>query len=132
VVPVAAGGTHSRANVQIAHLFCNLHKNAGSGDEGFNRPEYVRAVLGQLLDGTPVAEDVHRACFPSWAYPASQRVESMIALYIAAGDIAPDPRYGDPGSRLDRLTREIGEDRFSAEVAGTRDRRMRWRERWQG
>jgi hypothetical protein len=131
IVPVAAGGTHTRANVQIAHLFCNQHKNAGSGDKGFSRPEYARAVLDQLLDGTPVPEDVHRGCFPSWTYPASRRAEFMIALYIAAGNVAADPRYGDPEARSDRFSREIGEDRFNSEVAKIRERRRRRKERWQ-
>jgi hypothetical protein len=116
--------------VQIAHLFCNLHKNAGSGDAGFSRPHYVRAVLDRLLDGTPVPEGVYRACSPSWAYPASRRAELMIVLYIAAGEIAADPRNGDPGTRLDRFSREIGEEQFNADAANVRERRRRWRARW--
>src|ERR1700741_5232706 len=27
IVSTAAGGTHTRSNAQITHLFCNLHKN---------------------------------------------------------------------------------------------------------
>ena len=95
IVPLAAGSTDDRGNLQLAHLFCNLHKNAFSPGHGFTRPEYVRAVLANLIDGTPVPEAIHRGCF-SWAYPASRRGEFMIALHIAAGQVEADPRYGDP------------------------------------
>lgn len=118
--------------MQIAHLLCNLHKNASSGDDGFSRPEYARAVLDRLLDGTPVPEGVYRACSPTWAYPASRRVEFVIALYIAAGQIEADPRNGDPGTRLDRFSREVGEKQFNADVANVRERRRRSNARWQG
>jgi hypothetical protein len=130
IVSVAAGGAHTRSNVQITHLFCNLEKNSSSSKTGFLRPEYVRADLSSLLDGTPVPEELHRSCFASWAYPAARRVEFMIALYIAAGEVAADPRYGDTASRAERFAREIGRDRWLAAVDDMRRRRAKWRSRW--
>jgi hypothetical protein len=126
VVAVAAGGTHTRGNVQIAHLFCNLDKN----DASAGPPEYARARLASLIDGTPVPEELHRNCYPSWAYPARWSVELMIALHIAAGKLVADPRYGEPASRLDRFVRELGEDRWQGAVADMRDRHAKWRARW--
>jgi hypothetical protein len=130
IVSIAAGGTHTRSNVQITHLFCNLDKNSSSRKTGFMRPEYMRATLSRLLDGTPVPEELHRGCFASWAYPSSRRVEHMIALYIAAGEVAADPRYGDPDSRVERFAGEIGQDRWLAAVANMRRRRAERRSRW--
>ena len=52
-MPLAAGGTDDRSNLQLAHLFCNLHKNASRPGAGFTRPEYVRAVLANRIDDTP-------------------------------------------------------------------------------
>lgn len=131
IVPLAAGGTDDRGNLQTAHLFCNLHKNASSAGTGFTRPEYVRAVLLNLIDDTPVPEVIHRGCFPSWVYPARRRVEFMIALHIAAGEIGADPRYGDLSSRSERFICELGDDRWRAAVADMRERRAKWRARWQ-
>jgi hypothetical protein len=69
----------------------------------------MRAQLSQVLDGLPVPEELHRSRFPSWRWPASQRVEYMIALRIAAGWVTGDPRYGDPATRLaDTATRWLG------------------------
>jgi hypothetical protein len=130
IVPLAADGTDDRGNLQLAHLFCNLHKNASSPGTGFTRPEYVRAVLANLIDGTPVPEVIHRGCFPSWAYPASRRVEFMIALSIAAGEVEGDPRYGDPASRSNRFICELGNDRRWEVVADLKERRAKWRARW--
>lgn len=109
IVPMAAGGTDDRSNLQIAHLFCNLHKNAYESGVGSRRPEYVRAVLANLIDGTPVPEAIHRGCYPSWAFPARPQVEFMIALLIAAGEVEADLRYGDLASRSDRFTLELGQ-----------------------
>jgi hypothetical protein len=128
IVPLATDGTDDPGNLQLAHLFCNLHKNASSSGAGFMRPEYVRAVT--LIDGIPVPEEIHRSCFPSWAYPASRRVEFMIALCIAAGDLAADPRYGDPALRSDRFIRELGDDRWQEAVGDMKERRAKWRARW--
>lgn len=106
VIPLADGGAHARANVRIAHLWCNLEKNAGPAPD----PEYMRAALARLLDGTPVPEELHRRQCSSWAWPARPRVEYMIALYIAAGRVAADPRRGDPASRLrDTAARQFGD-----------------------
>jgi len=131
IIPVALGGTHTRSNVQITHLFCNLHKNTSSRGSGFRRPEYVRALLTNLINGTPIPEEIHRGCFPSWAYPASKQVELMTALYIAVGKVAADPRYGNPASRLDRIACELGPDRWQAAVADMRECHAKWRSRWQ-
>jgi hypothetical protein len=60
----------------------------------------MRARLSQTLDGVPVPEELHRSRAPSWRWPASLRVECMIALYITAGWVTGDTRYGDPASRL--------------------------------
>ena len=60
----------------------------------------MRARLSQVLEGTPVPEELHRGWSPSRAWPASPRIEFMIALYITAGWVAGDPRYGDPVTRL--------------------------------
>jgi hypothetical protein len=48
----------------------------------------------------PIPEELHRSHAPSWSWPANQRVEYMIALYITAGWVTGDPRYGDPATRL--------------------------------
>jgi hypothetical protein len=130
IVPVSAGGTDEPRNLQIAHLFCNLHKNNSRAGVGFARPDYVRGVLANLIDGTPVPEDIHRGCSPRWAYPAGRRTELMIALYIAAGEVAADPRYGDPAARSDPFMRELGRDRWQDAVANVSGRRARWRARW--
>jgi 5-methylcytosine-specific restriction endonuclease McrA len=87
IVPVSGGGTHTRGNVRITHLWCNVERNSGEPSS----PEYMRAKLSRLLDGTPVPEELHRSQFPSWRWPASPRIEYMIALYIAAGQVAADP-----------------------------------------
>ena len=130
IVPRIAGGADDLGNLQIAHLFCNLHKNAFSSRHGFTRPEYVRAVLADLMEGTPVPELIHRGCFPSWAYPARRRVEFMIPLYIAAGVVEADPSYGDPASRSDLFIREFGNDRWQEAVADIKRRRAKQRARW--
>ena len=97
IIAVSAGGTHTRTNVRITHLWCNTERNSGEPSP----PECMRAQLSRLLDGTPVPEEIHRRQFPSWRWPASRRIETMIALYIAAGQLAADPRYGgDPAVRL--------------------------------
>jgi HNH endonuclease len=131
IVPLAAGGTDDRANLQLAHLFCNLHKNDSSAGTGFTRPEYVRAVLLNLIDGTPVPEVIRRGCFSSWDYPANRRVEFTFALYIAAGEVEADPRHGYPASRSERFIGEVGNDRWRAAVADMKERRAQWRARWQ-
>ncbi|MDG3012389.1 HNH endonuclease [Rhodococcus sp. D2-41] len=34
IVPISVGGTHTRENVQIAHLVCNVRKgNRGAGEQ---------------------------------------------------------------------------------------------------
>jgi hypothetical protein len=130
IVSIAAGGTHTRSNVQIAHLFCNLEKNSSSRKTGPMRPEYIRAKLSRLLEDTPVPEELHRSCFASWAYPARHQIEYMMALNIAGGEVAADPRYGDPGSRVERFAREVGQDRWLAAVANMRRRRAERDSRW--
>jgi HNH endonuclease len=70
VVPVRAGGADSRGNVQIAHLFCNLAKNGSNGGDAFTRPEYVRASLTNLIDGTPIPEDVQPRMLPIVGLPS--------------------------------------------------------------
>ena len=102
VIAVSDGGPHVRANVRIAHLWCNVERN--NGQPPF--PEYMRAGLSWLLDGTPIPEDLHRSLAPSWRWPASPRVEYMIAIRIAAGQVAGDPRYGDPATRLANIARQ--------------------------
>jgi hypothetical protein len=103
IVPVSAGGQHARSNVRITHLWCNVERNSG----GTPDPAYMRARLSRLLDGSPIPEELHRAQFPSWQWPASPRIEYMIALYIAAGRVTADPRYGDPATRLVRAARQL-------------------------
>jgi hypothetical protein len=111
VIPLTAGGAHTRANVRIAHLCCNLEKNAGPAPD----PEYIRAALARLLDGTPVPEELHRRRYSPWTWPARPRIEYMIALYIAAGRVAADPRCGDPASRLrDAAVRQFGDQADAA------------------
>jgi hypothetical protein len=41
------------------------------------------------------------------AWPASPRIEYMIALYISAGRVAADPRYGEPATRLAHAARQM-------------------------
>lgn len=130
IMPVSAGGTDSPSNLQISHLYCNLHKNASTAAVGSTRPEYVRAVLANLIDGTPVPEEIHRDRFPNWAYPSHRHVELMIALRIAAGEVAADPRYGDPAIRPDPFIRELGEDHWRDAVANMKECRTKWRARW--
>jgi hypothetical protein len=130
IVPLVAGGTDDHSNLQLAHLFCNLHKNAFRSGVGFRRPEYVRALLANLTDSTPVPEAIHRGCFPLWAYPASRQVEFKIALYIAAREVAADRRYGNPASRSDKFIRELGKHRWQEAVADVEKRRAKWRARW--
>jgi HNH endonuclease len=130
IMPLEAGGSDDGDNLQLAHLFCNLHKNDSRPGSGFIRPEYVRAVLANLIDGTPVPELVHRGCFPSWAYPAPRNVECMIALLIAAGDVGADPRYGDPTLRTNQFIRGFGSERWLETVADMKRRRTKWRTRW--
>lgn len=96
VVAVSAGGPHARANVRITHRWCNVER----GSRRSPSPQYIRARLSQVLDGVPVPEEWRRSRAPSWRWPASLRVEYMIALYISAGWVTGDPRYGDPVTRL--------------------------------
>jgi 5-methylcytosine-specific restriction endonuclease McrA len=111
VIPLSAGGAHTRANVCIAHLWCNVEKNAGPAPD----PEYMRAALTRILDGTPVPEELHRGQHSSWAWPARPRIEYMIALYIAAGRVAADSRCGDPASRIhDAAVRQFGDQAGAA------------------
>jgi hypothetical protein len=92
IIPVASGGTHTRDNVQITHLWCNVEKNSG----GPPPPEYTRAQLSQLLNGTPVPEEIHRSQYPSWQWPARPRIDYIIALEIATGQVAADPATETP------------------------------------
>jgi hypothetical protein len=87
---------------RITHLWCNVERGNGKTPS----PEYMRALLSQVLHGTPVPEELHRSRSPSWAWPASPRIEFMIALYITAGWVAGDPRYGDPVTRLADTARQ--------------------------
>jgi hypothetical protein len=96
IVAVSSGGPHARSNVQITHLWCNVERNSGKPKS----PEYLRAQLSRLLDGTPVPEELYRDARPPWQWPASPRVEYSIALSISAGRVTADPRYGDPATRL--------------------------------
>jgi hypothetical protein len=106
VMPVSAGGTHTRDNVQISHRWCNSEKNCGESPS----PEVMRAKLSRVLEGTPVPEATHRSQYPTWTWPSSPRIEFVIALYIAGGRVAADPRYGDPATRLaDAAARQFGE-----------------------
>ena len=122
IQPVVFGGPNSRANVQITHLFCNMEKNAGT----WHLPEYMRALLARRMDGTPIPEEVYRADraelsrrvaarpypIPGRERPAPnpERAEYMIMLKIIAGDVAADPRYGDPAERLNRFAARFGEE----------------------
>lgn len=106
IIPVSGGGQHARANVRIAHLWCNVERNSGEVASS----EYMRAQLSRLLDRTPVPEELHRSRFPSRRWPASPRIEYMIALYITAGKVAADPRYGEPATRLTDTARQLSGD----------------------
>jgi len=121
IIPVSRGGKHTRSNVRITHLWCNVERNSGEPAS----PIYMRAQLSWLLDGTPVPEELHRSCFPSWRWPASPRIEYMIALYISAGRVAADPRYGEPATRLAHAARQMAGD--AAEDAVRRG--LDWMER---
>jgi hypothetical protein len=96
IVAVSEGGAHTRDNVRITHRWCNTERNSGTPPA----PDYMRAQLTRLLDGTPIPEALVRSSRPSWQWPASLRIEYMIALYIDAGRISADPRYGQPSTRL--------------------------------
>src|SRR5258708_17941200 len=96
IVAVSLGGPHARANARITHLWCNVDRGNGTTPS----PQYMRARLSQVLEGTPVPAELDRGWSPSWAWPASPRIEFMIALYITAGWVAGDSRYGDPVTRL--------------------------------
>ncbi len=106
IVVVSAGGQHAPANVRITHLWCNVERGGGRA----RSPQYMRARLSQVLDGVPVPEELQRSRAASWRWPASLRVEYMIALYITAGWVEGDPRYGDPTTRL----ADIAGQRFGA------------------
>lgn len=106
IITVSAGGPHARANVRITHLWCNVERGNGRTPS----PQYMSAQLSQALDGVPVPEELHRSRAPSRRWPASLRVEYMIALYIKAGWVTGDPRYGDPATRL----ADIALQRFGA------------------
>jgi hypothetical protein len=60
----------------------------------------MRAQLSQILDGVPVPEDLHRIKAPLHGAGRQPRGEYVIALYITAGRVSGDPRYGDPATRL--------------------------------
>jgi hypothetical protein len=135
IVPVSGGGPHVRANVRITHLWCNVERGNGKPVS----PEYMRAQLSRILDGVPVPEEIHRSRHPSWRWPASPRMEYMIALHIAAGRVAADPRYGDPAARLADAARRLLGDGAGADDAIRRDldrfdqisrRRSRIEARW--
>ena len=96
IVAVSAGGSHARVNVRITHLWCNVERGNGRTPS----PQHMRARLSQVLDGVPIPEDLHRSRAPSWHWPASPRIEYIIALHIMAGLVTGDPRYGDPATRL--------------------------------
>jgi hypothetical protein len=106
IVAVSRGGAHTRENVRITHLWCNTERNSGEPAT----PELMRAWLTRLLDGTPIPEELNRSASPSWRWPANLRIEYMIALYIAVGRVAADPRYGDPASRLADVVHRRGGD----------------------
>jgi 5-methylcytosine-specific restriction endonuclease McrA len=116
VVPLSSGGQHVRANVRIAHLWCNVERNNADAPS----PEYMRAGLSRVMDGTPIPEELYRSCFTSWRWPARPRIEYMIALSIDAGRVAADPRYGDPATRLTDAARQLSGD--AAEDAMRRGR----------
>jgi hypothetical protein len=65
------------------------------GSRRLPSPQYMRDRLSQVLDGAPVPEQLHRSRALSWHWPASPRVEYIIALYITAGWVT-----GDPATRL--------------------------------
>jgi hypothetical protein len=92
--------------VRITHLWCNVERNSGEPVSAI----YMRAQLSWLLDGTQVPEELHRSRFPSWRWPASPRIEYMIALYISAGKVAADPRYGELATRLLHAARQMAGD----------------------
>jgi hypothetical protein len=103
--------------VRITHLWCNVERGNGKPVS----PEYMRAQLSRILDGVPVPEEIHRSRFPSWRWPASPRMEYMVALHIAAGRVAADPRYGEPATRLADAARQLIGDGADAEDAMRRD-----------
>ena len=106
VVPLSRGGQHARANVRIAHLWCNVEKNNADPPP----PEYMRALLSRVLDGTPIPEQLYLSPFPSWRWPARPRIEYMIALSIASGRVAADPCSGEPATRLADAARQVTGD----------------------
>jgi hypothetical protein len=72
--------------ILLPHL-AYLDQHAGEGHGSFTRLFHETRELG--YDGSS----------PSWQWPANPRIEYMIALYIASGQVDADPRYGDPTTR---------------------------------
>lgn len=44
IVPLCAGGTNTRGNIQLTHAFCNNHKNTGNADV-----DYCKEIIGNEL-----------------------------------------------------------------------------------
>jgi hypothetical protein len=145
IVPLSADGAHTKVNVRIAHLWCNVERNSGT----WHGPEFMRARLTQVLEGTPIPEQLYRRdradlsarvtsrrttlslptltarhaarTADSEQEPGrARRLELIITIKIAAGQIAPDPRYGDPAVRQDAARRQIGEVRWNEALATQR------------
>jgi 5-methylcytosine-specific restriction endonuclease McrA len=66
VTPIARGGTHTRANVQITHWYCNHEANADDKPS----PAYASALLRRRLYSTPVPA---RIWMMQWHPPTSRR-----------------------------------------------------------
>jgi hypothetical protein len=54
----------------------------------------------------------------------------MITVEIAAGRIAPDPRFGEPADRLEPFIRIFGEDYVRDAIGESRQRLQAWRAQW--
>ena len=85
VVPLSAGGTHTRDNVRIANLWCNVAWNTEQAPPA----GYMRAALAQVMDGTPMPEQLYRDRHLLCRWPGTPRSEYLIALQIAVGRLAP-------------------------------------------
>lgn len=147
IVALSFGGAHTRANVRITHLWCNVERNTGL----WHSPEYMQARLSQVLNGTPIPEELFkrdradlsnnvqarlarlppeiaaRMTDPKRRHARAERQEYVILLKIATGQIAPDLRHGDLTTRLAEARQRHGETKWDESVAAMASSQLRLR-----